>query len=95
MYIEEFCKIVEFFVKNRTAEKFLRITPTKTLRFYKLPKIINELSSSKSEILVKRSELNKEYSADNSKLLNIIGNIKFTSYQEGMKTLYKELNSEK
>ncbi len=88
IWINDFCNIVEFFVKNRTKEKFINVTPTISIEIIELAKIVNNFSEYKSEIIVKNSGMNKEYTGDNSKLLSIMKTFQFTSYEEGMKNLY-------
>ena len=46
--------------------------------------------SFKSEIIIKNEGLNKEYTANNSRLLSQIGQFKFTSYSNGINKLYKQ-----
>lgn len=85
IWIEDFCKIVKFFVENHTQEKFINIAPTESIEIIELAKILDE------DYIVKNEGLNKEYTADNSKLLKVLGGFEFTSYEEGMHKFYKLL----
>ncbi len=91
LYIDDFCKIVEYFVNNPTDEKFINVTPTKSIEILDLAKIVNSFSNYKSEIIVKNPGMNKEYTGDNTKLLSIIKDFAFTSYEDGMKNFYKQI----
>ena len=91
LYIDDFCKIVEYFVNNPTDEKFINVTPTKSIEILDLAKIVNGFSNYKSEIIVKNPGMNKEYTGDNTKLLSIIKDFAFTSYEDGMKNFYKQI----
>lgn len=91
IWIEDFCKIVEYFIENPTKEKFINVTPKESISIVELAKIVNNFSENKSEIIVKISGLNNEYTGDNELLLKLIPDFKFTNYKDGMKKLY-ELN---
>lgn len=90
IWVEDFCKIVKYFIENKTNEKFLNVTPSDSIEIVDLADIVNNFSGYKSEIIIKEPGLNREYTGDNTKLLSIIKDFKFTSYQEGMKKLYEE-----
>lgn len=90
IWIDDFCKIVEYFLNHKTKEKFLNITPSESIEIVDLAKIVNDFSDYKSEIIVKKSGLNNEYTGDNSKLLNEIGKFDFTSYKDGLKIYYEK-----
>lgn len=88
IYIDDFCQIVKYFIQHTSNEKFINISPTDSIEIIELAKIINEISNYHSDIIVKNSGLNKEYTANNSRLIDIIGNFEFTSYKDGLNTLY-------
>lgn len=89
LYIDDFLKIVETFIKTTPKEKFLNITPTQSISLMEIVEIINEISEFKSEIIVKNQNLNNEYTADNTKLLKELGAFEFASYKQGITKLYK------
>lgn len=87
IWIEDFCKIVEYFIEHPTKEKFLNVAPTESIEIIDMAKLLNV------EIFVKNSGLNREYTADNARLLKELGEFKFTSYKDGMtKFLEEELS---
>ena len=94
IWIEDFCKIVEFFIENQTKEKFVNVTPTEIIEIVELAKIVNDFSDFKSKIIVKKDGLNKEYTGDNSTLLKLMPDLKFTSYAEGMKKFYSLMKNQ-
>ena len=51
--------------------------------------IINEISDNPSEIKIINKGLNKEYSANNSRLLDELGKFKFTTCKDAIKSLFK------
>ncbi|MGN0030435.1 MAG: NAD-dependent epimerase/dehydratase family protein [Candidatus Gastranaerophilaceae bacterium] len=84
IWIDDFCKIVRHFVEHPTREKFLNVTPNESIEIVELAKCIGV------ETIVKNPGMNKEYTADNSKLLKELGKFEFTGYQDGMQKLYLE-----
>ena len=91
IWIDDFCKIVEYFIENPSKEKFINVAPTESVQIVDLANIVNDFSDFKSEIIIKNEGLNKEYTGDNKRLLNEIKNFKFTSYEEGMKIFLSKI----
>ncbi len=94
IWIDDFCKIVKFFLEHETSEKFINIAPTQSIEIIELANIINELSDYKSEIVFKKTGLNREYTADNSRLLKEYTDLEFTDHHTGMNVLYNQIKSE-
>lgn len=82
IWIDDFCKIVKYFVEHSARERFLNVAPTESIEIVDLAKIL------KVETIIKNEGLNKEYTGDNTKLLSIIKDFKFTSYEDGMRKFY-------
>jgi GDP-L-fucose synthase len=91
LYIEDLCKIVYYFIKNKTKDKIINVTPTQSISLVEIAKIINKIGNYKSEIIIKNKELNYEYTGNNSVLLNNL-QMDFTPYEKGLKNLYEVLN---
>lgn len=84
IWIDDFCKIVKHFVKYPTKEKFLNVAPNESIEIIELAKIADV------ETIIKNEGLNKEYTADNSRLLSQIGEFQFSDYRIGMNNLYQQ-----
>ena len=84
IWIDDFCKIVKHFVQQSTREKFINVAPTQSIEIVELAKIAGV------KTIVKNPGLNKEYTADNSKLLAELQGFNFTSYQEGLDKFYRQ-----
>jgi len=95
IWIEDFCRIVEYFINNQTSKKFINVTPTESIEIKEIANIINQISDFKSEIIIKKSGLNNEYTGDNSLLLKEIGDFEFTDYKTGLKKLYDEIKNKR
>ena len=88
LYIDDLCKITEYFIKNKSSEKFINVTPKQSVDLVTIANIINEISGFKSEIKIKKDGLNNEYTGDNTKLLNEMVDFDFTTYKKGVKSLF-------
>ena len=88
IWIEDFCKIIKHFIEHPTKEKFLNVAPTESIEIIDLAKLAGV------EVIVKNSGMNKEYTADNSRLLSELGGFEFTSYKDGMVLLYRGVRNE-
>ena len=61
IWIDDFCRIVEYFIEKPTNEKFINVSPTESIQIVDLANIVNDFSDFKSEIIIKNEGLNKEY----------------------------------
>lgn len=93
LYIDDLLKIVEFFIENKPKYNIFNVTPTDSISLKEIAEVINEISDFKSEIVIKDSQMNFEYTGDNSKLMEMLPNFRFTTYKEGLKKLYLEYKS--
>lgn len=89
LYINDFLKIIETILETDVQYKEFNITPNESIDLIKIVEIINEIGNYKSEIIVKNSGLNYQYTGDNSRLLKNIGEYRFFSYEESIKDLYE------
>ena len=88
LFIDDAVKIIDYFVQNEVSEKIYNIGSGKSIELLALAQKINKIIGKQSEIIVKKEGLNKEYSCDVTKLLEEIGDFKFTEIDEGIKKLY-------
>ena len=88
LFVEDMQRIVEYFITNITKDKIINITPKESVSLLEIAQAVNEFSEFKSKIIIKNSEINNEYTGDNSLLLNNIPSFQFTSIKEGLKKLY-------
>lgn len=93
LYIDDLIKIIEYFISNERRYNIYNCTRGTTIDLISLANIINEISDNPSEIIVLNEGLNKEYSADNSRLLGELRKFKFTSHKEAITLLYNYYNS--
>ena len=104
LWIEDLCKIIEFFIPHKPEDNMMNITPTESVSLEKIAEIVKEIS--KKDIKINVNDNSFEYTGDNSKLVetyNITNNetsnmsesqlrhthtLEFTPIEEGLKKLY-------
>lgn len=85
IWIDDFCKIVKYFVEHPTREKFLNVAPNESIEIIDFAKLLGV------KTIIKNEGLNREYTADNSKLLSQICQFNFTDNKTGINKLYQQI----
>ena len=88
LYINDLVKIVEWFINNKPKKKVYNICSGKVYDRKSLAEKIIKASSRDLEIKIETKVLGREYSGDNSLLLNELKNFSFTPIDEAIKSLY-------
>ena len=88
LYIGDFVKLVEPFLRGVPRWAHYNITPTQSADLLSLAGLINGTGERKSEVRVINPGLNKECTGSNARLLAEFPGVEFTSYAEGIKELY-------
>lgn len=87
--IDDFVKIVDYFVKNKAKHKFYNIGTGQKNDLLTIANLINNIADKKSKIIVKDKGLNNEYSCDNQRLIKELDpSFKFTEINESIKNLF-------
>lgn len=89
LYIKDFVRIADFFIQNNVNEKFYNIGRGKSIDLLSIAKIINEISDNKVDIIIKNKSLGNEYTCNNTRLINELGNFKFTDLKKSIRGLYQ------
>jgi GDP-L-fucose synthase len=89
LYIDDLVKIVKWFIENDPKEKVYNVCTSKVIDFKTIAEKIIKFSGKNLNIFINEKELGKEYSGDNSLLLNELKNFKFSSFDESIKSLYE------
>jgi GDP-L-fucose synthase len=89
IYIDDFIKILEFFIDNKTKYNAYNVTPDESIEIKKLAELINVITKNKNNIIIEKEELGFEYSGDNSRLRSEIKPIEFTPFEIVIEKLYK------
>lgn len=84
IYVDDLVKIVERFLHQESNHKNYNLTTGKKVDLITLANLINETSDFTSEIKVINDELNNEYTSDNNRLMNELGEFEFTKHREAI-----------
>lgn len=89
VYINDFVRIVKYFIEHKSKEKFYNIGTGKAINIFKIAKKINTLGQKKSKIIIKKRGLANTYSCNSSRLLKELGRFKFTDFDTSLCELYQ------
>lgn len=84
LYVEDLALIFEWFINNIPKYHDYNISTAKPISLEDIAKIVSIKMNNKNGIRILNEGWNKEYTADNSRLLSEINNLKFTSIEEGI-----------
>lgn len=88
LFIEDFCKIVEWFIQNKAKYRDYNVSTGKKVDLFTIAQKIVKISGKNLPIYVCKSGLAKEYTSNNGRLLKEIGDFKFTDTDTAIKKLY-------
>ena len=90
LYINDLCKIVEFFMNNFPSDnRVINVTPTESVSLFEIAQTVNKISGYDAKISFLKDGLNYEYTGDNALLLKEIPDFKFTPIEQGLKELFE------
>ena len=102
IYINDLAKIVAFFIEHKPQAKFYNAGRGQGVELLTLAKIVKELTGNPYDIQIKQPGQGKEYTCDNSRLLNELGNFQFTSFEQAIsemvswnKSSWQNINTDK
>ncbi len=95
LYIDDFVKILEYFIDNSVREKFYNMGTGTSIDLETIAKLINKISKNPSEIIINTEGLNNEYTCDNSRLLSEISDLTFANFEDSIRDLYNWYKSKK
>jgi GDP-L-fucose synthase len=89
IFVEDFCRIVDFFIYNETENKVFNVTPNDSIDLISIIKIIDNLIGKKSTIKILKDGYGKEYTGENKLLLKSIPFFKFSNINDAIKILFQ------
>lgn len=95
LWIEDFCKIVEWFVNHTPKYHDYNVVSGRAIDLLSLSSIIRKVSKKDLPVYVCQEGFAKEYTANNDRLLNEIGEFEITEHIEGIKKLYNWYEQQK
>ena len=84
IYINDLLKMIDWIIHNKTKEKIYNVTTGTKIDLLSLVNLVNETSEFKSEIRVINDGLNNEYTSNNQRIIDEIGNFNFTSHKDAI-----------
>lgn len=87
LFIDDLAKIVEYFLEHEPKHKIYNAGRGEAVEILKLAELIQKNFDPKPEIIIKRPGLANEYSCDNSRLLEELGDFEFTPINLAIKKL--------
>lgn len=87
LYIDDFIKIMKWFIENSPQCKQYNITTSNHIDLVSIAKVIRKESGKDLSIIVKKEGLKKEYSGNNERLLKEIGGFAFSKLEDNIKKL--------
>jgi len=89
LYVDDFARIVERFMRHECAHKFYNAVPDGTTDLLTIANTVKMISGKNLPVVVKNPGMGNEYSGDNSRLKEEMPEFRFTSLDEGIKNLYE------
>lgn len=89
LFIDDFCKIVRYFVDNNPACHTYNLSSGTSVDLITLAETVKQVSGVDVPVYVCKEGLANEYTADNSLLKNEIGDFAFSSIENGIQSLYQ------
>lgn len=87
LYIKDFVCLIERLLSCDWPYRHMNITPTESSDLLTIAGIVNQTVSNHAEIEVINPGLNTEYTGDNRRLLNVVGDYSFTALSTGIHEL--------
>lgn len=84
LWIDDLCRIMEWFVENEPAYKQYNICRGSRIDLYSLACVIREILNFDCEIIVREQGWKPEYTGNNQRMLKEIGNFQFTGFKESI-----------
>lgn len=88
VYVDDFVKIVDYFISHEVKYKFYNIGTGKKIDLVTIANLINEVADNKIKIVIKNKGLNNEYTCINQRLMSELDNFKFSEINKSIKSLY-------
>jgi len=93
LYIDDLCEIMKWFINNTPKHKHYNICTGTKIDLITISEKIIKHSEKDLKIIVENSSLNREYTGNNSRLIDEIGFYRFKLIDESIKDLYKYYSS--
>jgi nucleoside-diphosphate-sugar epimerase len=89
LYINDFCKIVKWFIDNDAKFKDYNVTSGERITLKSIASMVIEIKGKDIPVYVAKGGVAKEYAADNSQLLSEIGRFQYNEMKDSIRDLYE------
>jgi len=89
LYVDDAVKIVDHFIRNSGRHRTYNVGMGIPVDLLSVAQEINRVAKRKSEIVVTNPGFKNEYTCDNSRLMEEMGDFKFTPLAEGIRRMYE------
>lgn len=87
LWIEDLCNIMKWFVENEPKYKHYNVCRGVKIDLYSLACMVRDILSIDCNIVISKPGWKTEYSGNNERLLNEIGNYQFTGFKKSITSL--------
>lgn len=88
IFVEDLPEILAYFINNVPKFSSYNITPSKSIRLSQIAQMVLSIGDLDLPIVINESGLGKEYSGDNTRLQQEIGELRLTRIEEGISKLF-------
>ena len=88
LYIDDFIRILDYFLSHKTRYKSYNVGTGKSIDLITSAKKINQIAVKKSKLVVAHKGLANEYTCSNRRLMEELGDFKFTNFDISLEELY-------
>ena len=89
IFVDDLVKVVEHFIVSAPKEKFYHTAASQSFRLEEIAQKIKAISGKDLQIIIKKPGLVNEYTCDNSKLIEELGDFQFTEMDESLRILFE------
>lgn len=87
LWVDDLCDIMKWFIENEPVHKHYNVCRGTKIDLYSLACVVREILNLDCDIIIGEPGWKPEYTGDNTRLLNEIGNIPFTGFEESIQKL--------
>ena len=88
LFIDDFCRIIEWFIDNTPRYHTYNVTSGKKFDLVSLAEIVKQVSDKDIPVIVCKDGLANEYTASNGRLLSEVPDVRFTDMTVAIEKLY-------
>lgn len=87
LWVDDLCKIIDWFINSAPKYKQYNVCRGDRVDLYSLANTVRDILNIDCNIVVKEKGFKREYSGNNDRLINEIGNFRFTEYRTSIAEL--------